>query len=198
MICGSRALSGFALFLFLLLLVLFLVVLLAGYLFSYLSGSDITYALFITPLGLAGLFALSFFAVITRQRSAYGQRKLEEVLGLKDFIETVEMDQLKQMIDTDPAFYYRLLSYAIVLGLEKKWAKKFSLLHRRTSLLVFRESATCRCSHGLLDDPFVRPCPGDEYRSSQKYFHGRRTLLRRRRVQWRGASEAAGEEAGKG
>ncbi len=112
--------------LFLLLVVLFFAVLVAGFLFSYLSGSDIASALYITPLSLAGLFALSFFAVITRQRSPYGQRKLEEVLGLKDFIETVEMDELKQMIDRDPAFYYRLLSYAIVLGLEKKWAKKFS------------------------------------------------------------------------
>lgn len=109
-----------------LLLLLSLFVLLAGYLVSYLSGSDFASALYIVPLGQAVLFALSVFAVITRQRSDYGQRKLEEVLGLKDFIETVEMDQLKQMIDKDPAFYYRLLSYAIVLGLEKKWAKKFS------------------------------------------------------------------------
>ena len=29
------------------------------------------------------------------------------------------------MIESDPDFYYRILSYAIVLGLENKWAKKF-------------------------------------------------------------------------
>ena len=109
-----------------LLLLFSLFVLLAGYLLSYLSDSDFSSALYIVPLSQAVLFVLSFFAVVTRQRSAYGQRKLEEVLGLKDFIETVEMDELKQMIDRDPEFYYRLLSYAIVLGLEKKWAKKFS------------------------------------------------------------------------
>jgi uncharacterized membrane protein len=68
---------------------------------------------------------LSFFAVITRQRSEYGRRVLEQVLGLREFIERVEIDELKRMIDKDPNYYYRILSFAIVLGLENKWAKKF-------------------------------------------------------------------------
>jgi len=29
------------------------------------------------------------------------------------------------MIDKDPDYYYHILSFAIVLGLEKRWAKKF-------------------------------------------------------------------------
>ncbi len=110
----------------LLLVLLFLVVVIAGYTLAYLNGSDLNISLIVIPVGVLTLFALSLASIIMRQRSAYGQRKLEEVLGLRDFIETVEMDELKRMIDKDPAFYYRLLSYAIVLGLEKKWAKKFS------------------------------------------------------------------------
>jgi len=69
---------------------------------------------------------LAFFVIITKQRSVYGRRRLEEVLGFRDFINTVEMDQLKRMIEQDPEYYYHILAFAIVLGLEKKWAKKFS------------------------------------------------------------------------
>ncbi len=76
-------------------------------------------------LTLAANFAIAFLAVITKQRSPFGQRQLELILGLRDFIERVEMEQLKRMIKDNPQFYYRVLSFAIVLGLEKKWAKKF-------------------------------------------------------------------------
>lgn len=68
---------------------------------------------------------LALFAIITRQRSDYGRRVLEQVLGLREFINRVEMDELKRMIDDNPDYYYHILSFAIVLGLEKRWAKKF-------------------------------------------------------------------------
>jgi uncharacterized membrane protein YgcG len=68
---------------------------------------------------------ISLFSVITNQRSEYGRRVLEEVLGLREFIQRVEMDELETMIHENPDFYYHILSFAIVLGLEKKWAKKF-------------------------------------------------------------------------
>ena len=108
------------------LLLLFILTIAAGYLFSFINGSDFASALFIIPAGTISIAVLSFVSIITRQRSEYGQKRLEEVLGLKDFIETVEMDELKTMIDSDPEFYYRILSFAIVLGLERKWARKFS------------------------------------------------------------------------
>jgi len=68
---------------------------------------------------------IAFFAVNTRKRSEYGKKSVEAVLGYRDFIDKVEIEKLKRMIDDDPEFYYHVLSYAIVLGLEKKWAKKF-------------------------------------------------------------------------
>ncbi|MDD2232174.1 MAG: DUF2207 domain-containing protein [Sphaerochaetaceae bacterium] len=69
---------------------------------------------------------IGFFAGITERRSDYGQKVLEQVLGYREFLEKVEMDKLKLMIDSDPELFYRNLSYAIVLGLEDKWARKFS------------------------------------------------------------------------
>ena len=66
--------------------------------------------------------ALSLF--ITR-RSEYGQQTVEEILGYRDFLEKVEVEKLKTLIDQDPEYFYHNLSYAIALGLEDKWAKKF-------------------------------------------------------------------------
>ena len=56
----------------------------------------------------------------------YGRKITEHLLGLKEFISKAEIDQLKRMIDSNPQYYYHILSYAIVFNLEDKWAKKFS------------------------------------------------------------------------
>ena len=72
-----------------------------------------------------GSTIVMMFASITEKRSKYGDEVLEETLGFREFIDKAEISQLKMMIESDPDFYYRILSYAIVLGLEEKWAKKF-------------------------------------------------------------------------
>ncbi|MBP5552164.1 MAG: DUF2207 domain-containing protein [Spirochaetales bacterium] len=68
---------------------------------------------------------MAFMGAITDRRTKYGDKVLEEILGYREFIDKVEIDQLKMMIDSDPDFYYKVLSFAVVLGLEDKWAKKF-------------------------------------------------------------------------
>jgi len=71
---------------------------------------------------------LSFLAVVTAKRSAYAHKMLEQTIGYRDFISKVEVDKLKMMIDEDPELFYHVLGYATVLGLEDKWAKKFSTI----------------------------------------------------------------------
>lgn len=72
-----------------------------------------------------GLPVFALLSVVAGKRSEYGQRITEETLGYKDFLEKVEADQLRKLIDEDPQYYYHNLSYAIVFDLEDKWAKKF-------------------------------------------------------------------------
>ncbi len=74
------------------------------------------------------LFASSILSTSIRKKSDYYNSLLASILGFRDFIEKVEINQLKMLIDEDPDYYYKTLSYAIVLGLEKKWAKKFENL----------------------------------------------------------------------
>ncbi|MBN1624228.1 MAG: DUF2207 domain-containing protein [Clostridia bacterium] len=76
-----------------------------------------------TTLSIAAIFILS---AATIKRTEYGHSMLEHLLGLKEFIRDAEMDKLKQMIEDNPDYFYDILPYAIVLGLENKWAGKFS------------------------------------------------------------------------
>ena len=70
-------------------------------------------------------FAISFFGETMVKRSEYGNKLFEEIFGYREFIEKTSVDELKMMIKETPDLYYQVLSYAIVLGLEDTWAKKF-------------------------------------------------------------------------
>ncbi|NCB01646.1 MAG: DUF2207 domain-containing protein [Spirochaetia bacterium] len=110
----------------LILVIIFFVFVIVLFGFALFVTTERTLSYISIPIALLSILLLSLFSVITTQRSAYGVEMLEKVLGLRDFIEKVELDELKRMIDKDPSYYYKILSFAIVLGLEKKWAKKFS------------------------------------------------------------------------
>ncbi len=93
------------------------------YLFGYeILGDEILAQAGVSVLGSIGI---SFVASIMPRRSSYGNKMLEQVLGYREFIEKVELSVLQLLIKDDPLLYYHTLSYAIVLGLEDKWAKKF-------------------------------------------------------------------------
>ena len=48
------------------------------------------------------------------------------ILGFRNFIQVAEYDQLKRLSDDNPQYFYRILPYAAVMGLQTKWAKKFT------------------------------------------------------------------------
>lgn len=82
-------------------------------------------------IGISALTAVSMFIIIilfsfTEKRSKFYQTTLEEVLGYKSFLKLVEVDQIEMMIDENPNFYFKHLSFAQVLGLTKTWEKKFA------------------------------------------------------------------------
>ena len=105
--------------------------------FAYIASVIILYGVldnsptFAMLMGLAVVVLpayLAFLGVVTAKRSAYAHKMLEQTIGYRDFISKVEVDKLKMMIDDDPQIFYHVLGYAIVLGLEDKWAKKFSTI----------------------------------------------------------------------
>ena len=93
------------------------------FLFEEIMNERIDVLQTILSVGCSTMMAL--LGAITDRRTKYGDEVLEETLGYREFIDKAEIDQLKMMIESDPDFYYRTLSYAVVLGLENTWAKKF-------------------------------------------------------------------------
>ncbi|MCK9547332.1 MAG: DUF2207 domain-containing protein [Sphaerochaeta sp.] len=83
------------------------------------------YSLIMALAQVGAPFLLGVLTIVTAKRSAYAQQQLEEIAGYMEFIKAVEKPRLKLMVETDPQLFYHVLGYAIVLGLESVWAKKF-------------------------------------------------------------------------
>lgn len=76
-------------------------------------------------LGIGCALLMTLLAPFFRKRTEDGLRWYGQILGLRHFIEIVEAEKLKQMVEEDPAYFYHVLPYAYVLGISDKWAKRF-------------------------------------------------------------------------
>ncbi len=54
-----------------------------------------------------------------------GQRLYDRVLGFRKYLKRVEIQRLQKLVDEDPQYFYKILPFAFVLGLSKKWINKF-------------------------------------------------------------------------
>ncbi|MFZ8833632.1 MAG: DUF2207 family protein, partial [Candidatus Caldipriscus sp.] len=77
------------------------------------------------PLGIALAGAIiSFIGLHMPRKTEKGVEMYKRVLGFKEFIERVEEDRLKRMMEEDPTKIERIIPYAIVLGIENIWIEK--------------------------------------------------------------------------
>ncbi|MDC7242732.1 MAG: DUF2207 domain-containing protein [Sphaerochaetaceae bacterium] len=95
-------------------------------------NNDLTYLidpninLVVSIVSAISLLLLILLFTFTEKRSEYAQDAIEKLLGYISFIKLVEVDQIEKMIEENPAFYFKHLSFALVLGLTKTWEKKFA------------------------------------------------------------------------
>jgi uncharacterized membrane protein len=66
------------------------------------------------------------FGRIMPKKTKRGLKEYSAVKGFKEFMDRVEKDRLKQLLEEEPAYFYNTLSYAIAFGDYKKWANKFN------------------------------------------------------------------------
>ncbi len=71
------------------------------------------------------------FARFMPARTLKGSTALRECRGFRRFLVMVEKDRLAEAYRQDPAIFGRLLPYAMVLGVEDKWATQFEGLMDR-------------------------------------------------------------------
>lgn len=65
------------------------------------------------------------FACRIVHNTEYRNQMLGKLNGLKNFIETAEIDRLKYLLEQDPGYYYEVLPYAMAFGMLDKWSKRF-------------------------------------------------------------------------
>ena len=106
-------------------LVLLALAMAGTYLQMYLSVGTRLGAILFMFMEVSGYFAVRFM----RARTKYGADLLGKVLGFKEFINVAELAKLEMLVEEDPSYFYDILPYAYVMGLSKKWAKKFENIH---------------------------------------------------------------------
>ena len=80
----------------------------------------------VTGIGLAlsQLFAGVLLALGGRRTQA-GKQAMGEVLGLRRYCRTVSGDELQQICRNNPEYFHQMMPYAIALGVDKAFAKRF-------------------------------------------------------------------------
>ncbi len=69
--------------------------------------------------------ALMYLAPHASKRTKQGDIWMAHLLGFKGFMENAEKDRIETLVTEDPAYFYHILPYAMVLGVTDKWAKQF-------------------------------------------------------------------------
>lgn len=76
------------------------------------------------PAALAAV-ALMYLAPHANKRTKQGDIWMAHLLGFRGFMENAEKDRIETLVMEDPAYFYHILPYAMVLGVTDKWAKQF-------------------------------------------------------------------------
>ena len=59
------------------------------------------------------------------KRTDYGIEMLGKIEGFKNYLITVEKDELEKLVEKDPKYFYSILPYTYVLNISNKWIDKF-------------------------------------------------------------------------
>jgi hypothetical protein len=76
---------------------------------------------------LCQLFA-GLLAALGGRRTPYGRQAMGETLGLHRYLSTVSSEQLRQISQANPEYYHQMAPYAMALGVDKRFSKRFGKL----------------------------------------------------------------------
>lgn len=71
---------------------------------------------------------LVVFAALMKRPTGLGRKLLDDMLGFKDYLEIAEKDELnlRNPPDKTPQLFERYLPFALAMGVEQKWADRFT------------------------------------------------------------------------
>lgn len=80
-------------------------------------------------IALSGVIILAWSGFMPR-KTREGTLANEELLGFKEFIDKAEKNRIEALAKDDPTLFDRVLPFALVFGLEEKWADAFKDIYR--------------------------------------------------------------------
>jgi uncharacterized membrane protein len=80
-------------------------------------------------IGLSGLIILIFSRFMPR-KTKRGTLVSEELFGFREFIERAEKERIERLAKDDPTLFDRVLPFALVFGLEDRWAEAFRDMYK--------------------------------------------------------------------
>lgn len=72
---------------------------------------------------------IALYLFVGDKKTPEGNRIYGELLGFKNFIKKAESDKLRMLVEDDPEYYYHVLPYAYIFGLNNEWIKNFEDFH---------------------------------------------------------------------
>lgn len=87
--------------------------------------------IFFLPVVIAGILSVLTVVLISRvmpRKTRKGRIAWEKILGLQEYIRRAEVDDIQEQ--ERKGIFERLLPYAIIFGLSKRWGKAFADLYR--------------------------------------------------------------------
>lgn len=96
--------------------------------------------IFINNFGIIGAGSMfltgamiAIFGIFMPKKTVKGVDVHEKILGLKEYLTVAEKDRIKfhNAPERKPAHFERLLPYAMVLGVEREWAKQFEGIYNQ-------------------------------------------------------------------
>ena len=76
-------------------------------------------------LAVISMVVILLFGVLASSRTKQSARLKGRLLGFRNFIEVVELERLKVMVEENPSYFYKVMPYAFVFGLSDVWVDKF-------------------------------------------------------------------------
>lgn len=90
---------------------------------------------------IGGLLAAGLFLRLGGRRTATGKQTCAQIRGLRRFLFRPDKDTLRRQCEADPDYFFRMLPYAMALGVDKAFAAAFGGLR----------FANCPYLHGITD-----------------------------------------------
>jgi uncharacterized membrane protein len=87
------------------------------------------YGVLAAVLGTITCVSIAFMSFFLQKKNQQGNTVFSELKGFKQFIKMAEVARLKVLIEQDPNYFEKTMSYALAFGLLDNWAKKFDALN---------------------------------------------------------------------